>query len=94
MVIAEKIRQHAISTNGKETLAMDGAAEAMESMYRTLAENSGSNPIDASVSIKKSMADKNIEMKRNVPTIQLSSMLKRAMESSIGMLRTDEVLNP
>ncbi len=43
----------------------------MESMYRILAENSGSNPIDASDSIKKLMADKNIEMKRNVSTIHL-----------------------
>lgn len=93
MIMAEHIRKEALHASGKEALAMEGAAGVMENMYGTLAENSGNNPIDALISTKKKMADGSIDIERNVPASPFMSILKRGMESSIGMLRTDEVLS-
>jgi len=92
MLLAERIRDAAISSGGKEGLAMDGVAEAMENMYKTLVRNAGHNPIDAYVSAKKLMSDGN-DVEKVLPAGMFLSMLQRSMESVISMLRTDEVLS-
>jgi len=93
MILARKIREAAISANGKEAIAMEGVADVMESMYRTLAENSGNDAIDAVILAKKLMAERKLEMNMAMPAGQFLSIIKRSEESAISILRTDEVIS-
>ena len=93
MMIANKIREAAISAKGKEAIAMEGVADVMESIYRTLAENSGNDAIDAVIMAKKLMAEGKLDAKPVIPAEQFLSIIKRSGESAISMLRTDEVLS-
>ena len=51
-----KIRDYAESVGGRVQLAIEGYAKAFETIPRTLAENSGYNPIDRLVALKNAHA--------------------------------------
>jgi len=93
LLIANKIREEATLLGTKESTVMEGIADVMDSMYKTLAANAGNNQLDAYLSAKKSIADKTINVKSIIPTGIFISELQRMRESGIGMLRTDEVLS-
>ncbi|HEC89466.1 MAG TPA: hypothetical protein ENI44_02655 [Thermoplasmatales archaeon] len=92
LLIAKKLREASLSTSRKESLAIDKAADVMESMYTTLAENAGENPLDKLISTRKKLIDGNIDMKNILPAGIFLSELKRAKETVTNILRMDEVL--
>ena len=93
LLMAQKIRNEAVgSSDGRETLAMQAAADVMEDMYKALASNAGQDPIDSLIAAKKMLAQgKDVE--KVVPADMFHSIIERAMDSSISMLRTDEVFS-
>ncbi|RLF41017.1 MAG: hypothetical protein DRN12_04075, partial [Thermoplasmata archaeon] len=93
LLIAKKLREASLSTSRKESLAIDKAADVMESMYTTLAENAGENPLDKLISTRKKLIDGNIDMKNILPAGIFLSELKRAKETVTNILRMDEVLS-
>jgi chaperonin GroEL (HSP60 family) len=50
--LAKKLREYAQTVGGRETLAINGFANAIESIPRTLAENAGLDSIDILVSLR------------------------------------------
>ncbi len=52
MEVAKELRKYASQIGGREQLAVESFAEALESIPRTLAENAGLDPIDIIVSLK------------------------------------------
>jgi len=50
--LAKEISAYAVEIGGREQLAVQAFAEALESIPRTLAENAGMDPIDTLVSLK------------------------------------------
>ena len=90
---ADKIREKATLLGNKESIAMEGIADVMDSMYRTLATNAGGNQLDTYLLAKKSIADKTIDVQNTIPAGLFFSELQRMKESGLGMLRTDEVLS-
>ncbi len=93
LLIAKKLREEALSTGRKESLAIDKVADVMESMYTTLAENAGENPLDKIISTKKMLTDENIDLKNILPAGIFLSELKRTKETITSILRMDEVLS-
>jgi thermosome len=57
--IAMKLRDYAKSVGGREQLAVEGFANTLEEIPRTLAETAGMNPLDTIVSLRSRHAAKN-----------------------------------
>ena len=93
LFIANKIREAAILAGNKESIAMEGIADVMDDIYKTLIRNAGDNQTDVYLLTKKSIADGTISIKNNIPANLFISELQRTKESIISMLRTDEVLS-
>ena len=53
MEIAMQLRDYAASVGGREQIAIEAYASAMESVPRTLAENAGLDPIDVLIEMRK-----------------------------------------
>ena len=53
MEIAMQLRDYAASVGGREQIAIEAYASAMESIPRTLAENAGLDPIDVLIEMRK-----------------------------------------
>ena len=53
MEIAMQLRDYAASVGGREQIAIEAFASAMESIPRTLAENAGLDPIDVLIEMRK-----------------------------------------
>ena len=53
MEIAMQLRDYAASVGGREQIAIESYASAMESIPRTLAENAGLDPIDVLIEMRK-----------------------------------------
>ncbi len=56
--LAQRIREYAIEIGGREQLAIQGFADALEVIPRTLAESAGMDAIDALVSLRAKHKDK------------------------------------
>jgi chaperonin GroEL (HSP60 family) len=52
MEIAQRLREFATKTGGREQLAINAFADAIEIIPRTLAESAGMDPIDTIVSLR------------------------------------------
>jgi thermosome len=50
--LAKRIREYAVKVGGREQLAIEGFAEALEAVPTTLAENAGLDPIDILVELR------------------------------------------
>jgi thermosome len=74
--ILMKIKDYAASVGGRVQLALEAYAEAFEVIPRTLAENSGYNPIDKIVDLKKAHANGKKSAGLNVYTGEIVDMYK------------------
>ncbi len=105
--IAMALREYAPSVGGREQMAIEAFADAIEVVPRTLAENAGLDPIDMMIKIraahKKGMkyAGINVEtgdvadmMKNNVlePLRVSTQEVKSAAEAAVMILRIDDVI--
>ena len=52
MAVASALREYALSVSGREQLAIEAFADALEIIPRTLAENAGADPIDAIAALR------------------------------------------
>jgi len=74
--ILMKIKDYAASVGGRIQLALEAYADAFEVIPRTLAENSGFNPIDKMVDLKKAHANGKKSAGLNVYTGDVVDMYK------------------
>ncbi|MDD1778739.1 MAG: TCP-1/cpn60 chaperonin family protein [Candidatus Helarchaeota archaeon] len=106
--VAKELRAYAATLSGREQLAVQAFAKAMEVIPRTLAENAGLDPIDILVEIrsKHGAGQKNVGvdvMDGKVGDLSLKSIwepllvkkqaIKSASEASQMILRIDDVIS-
>ncbi|MFZ2070466.1 MAG: thermosome subunit beta [Halobacteriota archaeon] len=105
--LAMRIREYSASLKGREQLAVDKFAEALEIIARTLAENSGFDPIDKLVELKAAHEQGNKNAGLNVYTGKVVDMwqagvieplrtkrqsVESATEAAVMILRIDDVI--
>ena len=105
--IALKLREYAASVGGREQIAIDQYANAMEIIPTTLAENAGLDPIDMLIELRKAHKDGNKNAGINVFTGKIVDMRKEkviepirvgkqainsATEAAVMILRIDDVI--
>lgn len=105
--IALKLREYASTVGGREQLAIEKFADAMEIVPRTLAENAGLDPIDILIDLRKSHKEGNIHSGVNVFTGKIDDMyslgviepigvskqaINSATDAAIMILRIDDVI--
>ena len=102
-----KIRDYAETVGGRVQLAIEGYATAFETIPRTLAENSGYNPIDKLVALKNAHAKGKKTSGLNVYTGEVIDMqdegvleplrskrqsIQSASETAIMLIRVDDMM--
>ncbi|MBC7114744.1 MAG: thermosome subunit, partial [Archaeoglobi archaeon] len=102
-----RLREFAATLSGREQLAAEAFAEAMEIIPKTLAENAGLDPIDAIVDLKAAHERGEKSAGLNVFTGEVVDMLKEgvveplrsktqairsATEAAVMILRIDDVI--
>ncbi|MFT0899126.1 thermosome subunit beta [Candidatus Methanoprimaticola sp. MG2] len=107
MEIAMQLRDYAASVGGREQIAIESYASAMESIPRTLAENAGLDPIDVLIEMRKQHKAGNnyaglnpysgkVEDMRKLNVIEPYRIGKQAINSAtdaaIMVLRIDDVI--
>ncbi len=105
--IALRLREYASSVGGREQIAIDAFAEAMEVIPRTLAENAGLDPIDTLIDLRKAhkkgkkhaginvISGGLIDMKRNnvIEPIRVGRQaIESATDAAVMILRIDDVI--
>jgi thermosome len=105
--IALRLREYASTIGGREQIAIEAFANAMEVIPRTLAENAGLDPIDTLIQLRKAHAkgkktaginvynDKVVDMKKeNViePLRVGMQAVSSATDAAIMILRIDDVI--
>jgi thermosome len=106
--LAKRLREYAAKVGGKEQLAIEAFASALESIPRTLAENGGHDPIDVMMTLRAEheregnyyvgvdvYAGKPVDMlKMGViePLAVKATALKAATEAATMILRIDDVI--
>ena len=108
MELAKAVREHATQVGGREQLAIEAFAEALEVIPRTLAENAGLDVLDTMVAMKAAHAKKGGEsmgvnvfdegvidmLKEGVvePKLVKEQAIKSGIEVASMILRIDEVI--
>jgi archaeal chaperonin len=107
MEIAFKLREYAPTVGGREQLAIEAFADAIEIVPKTLAENAGIDPVDTLLSLRKAHKDGKKHAGLNVFTGKTDDMLKlnvleptrvgvqaitSASDASVMILRIDDVI--
>ena len=107
MEIAERLRQYASSLGGREQLAVDAFADAVESIPKILAENAGLDPIDMIVELRSKHGTGSncygldvrqggtidmMELGVVEPVRIKTQAIKSATEAAIVVLRVDDVI--
>jgi thermosome len=108
MEMAKAVREHAAHVGGREQLAIDAFAEALEIIPRTLAENAGLDVLDTMVAMKAAHAKKKgTSMGVNVfdegvidmleegvvePKVVKEQAIKSGIEVASMILRIDDVV--
>lgn len=107
MEIAMQLRDYAASVGGREQIAIEAYASAMESIPRTLAENAGLDPIDILIEMRKQHKGGNVYAGLNPYTGKVEDMKKlnviepyrigkqainSATDAAIMILRIDDVI--
>jgi archaeal chaperonin len=102
-----KVKDHAASVGGRVQLALEAYAAAFESIPRTLAENSGYNPIDKLVELKNAHAKGKKNAGLNVYTGEIVDMytegvfeplrskrqaIQSASETAAMLIRVDDMM--
>ena len=105
--IALALRDHASTVGGREQIAIESFADAMESIPRTLAENAGLDPIDLLIELRKEHKKGNKNAGVNVFSGKVSDMKKEnviepirvgsqaissATDAAVMVLRIDDVI--
>ncbi len=105
--IALGLRDYASSVGGREQIAMESFADAIEIIPRTLAENAGLDPIDTLIELRKQHKKGNRTAGVNVFTGKVSDMKKEsvvepirvgsqaissATDAAVMILRIDDVI--
>ena len=106
--VAKELRKYATKVGGREQLAVEAFADAMEVIPRTLAENAGLQPIDILVELRSrhdTAEGKNIginvftgKLQNSVeegviePLVVKEQAIKSAAESAAMILRIDDVI--
>ncbi len=105
--IALGLRDHAATVGGREQIAIEAFADAVESIPRTLAENAGLDPIDILIELRKEHKKGNKHAGVNVFTGKVSDMKKEnviepirvgsqaissATDAAVMILRIDDVI--
>jgi thermosome len=108
MEVAKRLKEHAIKVGGREQLAVEAFAEALETIPKILAENAGLDPIDLMVALRSShekadgtwmgvdvVTGKPVDMmKKGViePVVVKEQAIKSAVEAASMILRVDDVI--
>ncbi len=74
--LAFKLRDYAVTVGGREQLAIEAFANALEVVPRTLAENAGLDPIDVLIEIRKAHKDGKKTHGLNVDSGKIEDMRK------------------
>jgi len=106
--VAKELRKYATKVGGREQLAVEAFADAMEVIPRTLAENAGLQPIDILVELRSkhdTAEGKNIginvftgKLQNSIeegviePLVVKEQAIKSAAESAAMILRIDDVI--
>ena len=105
--IALRLREYASSVGGREQIAIDAFAEAMEVIPRTLAENAGLDPIDTLIDLRKAhkkgkkhagvnvVSGGLLDMKRAsvLEPIRVGTQaIESATDAAVMVLRIDDVI--
>ncbi len=105
--IALGLRDHAATVGGREQIAIESFADAVESIPRTLAENAGLDPIDILIELRKEHKKGNKHAGVNVFSGKVSDMKKEnviepirvgsqaissATDAAVMILRIDDVI--
>ncbi len=106
--MAKEVREYATKIGGREQLAMEAFAEALEVVPRTLAENAGLEPIDILVGLRAAhekekghvmgvnvFTGKIVDMERSgviEPLAVKEQAIKSATEAASMILRIDDVI--
>jgi chaperonin GroEL (HSP60 family) len=105
--IALKLRDFASSVGGREQMAIDAFADAVEVVPRTLAENAGLDPIDIMLELRKAHKGGKVNAGINVFTGKVTDMKKEnvlepmrvgtqaissATEAATMILRIDDII--
>ena len=106
--VARELRKYAEGFSGREQLAINAFADAMEVIPRSLAENGGLDPIDTLVSLRSEHDKNRLEMGVNVfnggvmdmmkagviePVKIKTQAIKSATEAAEMILRIDDVIS-
>ncbi len=107
MEIAMQLRDYAASVGGREQIAIEAFASAMETIPSTLAENAGLDPIDILIQMRKQHKAGNVHDGLNPYTGKVEDMLKlnviepyrigkqainSATDAAVMILRIDDVI--
>jgi len=105
--IAQGLRDYASTVGGREQIAIEAFADAVEIIPRTLAENAGLDPIDTLIELRKEHKKGNKHAGVNVFTGKVSDMRKEnvvepirvgaqaiasATEAAVMIIRIDDVI--
>lgn len=106
MIVAENLRQYASTLEGREQLAVQAFADAVESIPLTLAENSGFDPLDSLAALRAKTGQGKafgLDMATGQPSDMLAAgiveplkvktqAIKSATEAATMVLRVDDVI--
>jgi chaperonin GroEL (HSP60 family) len=107
MEIAMKLREHAASVGGREQIAMDAFASALEVVPTALAENAGLDPIDVLIELRSAhksgkkyaginvFTGKVVDMKKErvlEPVRVGKQAISSATDAAVMILRIDDVI--
>jgi archaeal chaperonin len=107
MEIAMRLREYAATIGGREQIAIDAYASAMEIIPTALAENAGLDPIDILINLRKAHKDGKVNAGLNVYTGKIVDMMQMnviepirvgrqainsATDAAVLILRIDDVI--
>ncbi len=105
--IAQRLKEYAAFVGGREQMAIEEFANAIEIIPRTLAENAGLDPVNTLIDLRKAHKEGNVHAGLDVFTGKVINMLKAnvveplkvglqtmgsATEASVMILRIDDVI--
>jgi len=106
--VAKRLKEHATKVGGREQLAVEAFAGAIETIPKILAENAGLDPIDVMVALRSShertdglwmgvdiVTGKPVDMMKEgviEPVVVKEQAIKSAVEAASMILRVDDVI--
>ncbi len=82
--VARKLREYAVTVGGREQLAIEAFADAIEAIPRALAENAGLDPIDVLVELRKAH-EKSPDYGYDVTTGELKDTFKAGLITPVNV---------